>query len=100
MNWLKYFWRNVIRNKLRSSLTVLSVAFSLALLTVLHGYMAMQDAWGDEAEKYNRIVVMNTQGFAGRVPIAYLDRVRRIDGVLAAVPYSWYGGSYKEEQMP
>ncbi len=100
MQLLKYIWRNVKRNKLRSILTVLSVAFSLALLTVLHGYMAMQDLWGSEAEKYNRIVVMNTQGFAGDVPIAYVDRVRRVDGVLAAVPYSWYGGNYKDEQMP
>lgn len=100
MKSLKYIWRNVTRNKLRSSLTVLSVAFSLALLTVLHGYMAMQDLWGDEAEKYNRIVVMNTQGFAGAVPIAYVDRVRRVEGVEAAVPYSWYGGNYKEEQVP
>lgn len=100
MKLLTYIWRNVTRNKLRSSLTVLSVAFSLALLTVLHGYMATQDAWGTEAEKHNRIVVMNTQGFAGAVPIAYVDRVRRVEGVLAAVPYSWYGGNYKEEQMP
>jgi putative ABC transport system permease protein len=100
MKSLKYIWRNVMRNKLRSSLTVLSVGFSLALLTVLQGYMAMQDLWGNEAEKYNRIVVMNTQGFAGAVPIAYVDRVRRLEGVQAAVPYAWYGGNYKEEQMP
>jgi putative ABC transport system permease protein len=100
MKSLTYIWRNVTRNKLRSSLTVLSVAFSLALLTVLHGYMATQDLWGSEAKKHNRIVVMNTQGFAGDVPIAYVDRVRRIEGVLAAVPYSWYGGNYQEEQMP
>jgi putative ABC transport system permease protein len=100
MKSLKYIWRNVMRNKLRSSLTVLSVGFSLALLTVLQGYMAMQDLWGNEAEKYNRIVVMNTQGFAGAVPIAYVDRIRRLDGVEAAVPYAWYGGNYKEEQMP
>ncbi|HZL89878.1 MAG TPA: ABC transporter permease [Pirellulaceae bacterium] len=100
MKSLKYIWRNVTRNKLRSSLTILSVGFSLALLTVLLGYMATQNLWGSEAKKYNRIVVMNTQGFAGDVPIAYVDRVRRIDGVLAAVPYMWFGGNYKAEQMP
>ena len=97
MNSLKYIWRNVTRNKLRSILTILSVGFSAALMTVLYGYMAMQDVWGDEAEQYNRVVVMNTQGFSGQVPIAYVDRVRQIDGVLAAVPYAWYGGKYKEE---
>ena len=100
MKLLKYIWRNVTRNKLRSTLTVLSVGFSLALLTVLHGYMATQDLWGSEAKKYNRIVVMNTQGFAGELPIAYLGRVRRIEGIQAAVPYSWFGGNYQGEQVP
>lgn len=100
MQTLKYIWRNVARNKLRTALTILSVGFSLALMTVLHGYMAMQAAWGSEAEKNNRVVVMNTQGFSGMLPIAYVDRVRRVDGIQAAVPYSWYGGVYKDETMP
>ncbi len=45
MKTLKYIWRNVTRNKIRSLLTILSVGFSLALMTVLYGYMAMQDQW-------------------------------------------------------
>ncbi len=99
MKTLQYIWRNVMRNRLRSSLTILSVGFSLALMTILHGYMAMQDQWGIEASKHHRIVVMSTMGFAGDVPIANLDRVRGMDGVRAAVPYAWYGGVYKDQQM-
>lgn len=100
MKLFKYIWRNATRNKLRSSLTILSVAFSLALMTVLYGYLAMQDVWSNDAKTHNRIVVMNTQGFSGKVPIAYVDRVRRMDGVKAAVPYSWFGGTYKDEPAP
>jgi putative ABC transport system permease protein len=96
----KYIWRNATRNKLRTMLTILSVGFSLALMTVLYGYLSMQDVWAKEAKVYNRIVVLNTQGFSGEVPIAYVDRVRQMDGVKAAVPYSWYGGLYKDEKMP
>jgi putative ABC transport system permease protein len=95
---LKYIWRNATRNKLRTLLTILSVGFSLALMTVLYGYLAMQDVWAKDAKVYNRIVVMNKQGFSGKVPIAYLDRVRRLDGIKAAVPYQWYGGTYKDER--
>jgi len=80
-------------------LTILSVGFSLALMTILYGYMAMQDQWGIEASKHHRIVVMSTQGFSGTVPIGIVDRVRSMDGVKAAVPYSWYGGTYKDQQM-
>jgi putative ABC transport system permease protein len=100
MKLFKYIWRNVTRNKLRSALTILSVGFSLALMTVLLGYMAMQAVWGKEAEKHNRIVVMNSQGFSGLLPIAYVDRIREVSGVRAAVPYSWFGGNYQDEQMP
>ena len=99
MKLLMYIWRNATRNRLRSVLTVLSIGFSLALLTVLYGYLAMQEAWGREAEQHHRIVVMNTQGFAGEVPIAYVDRVRGMEGVDGAVPYAWFGGTYKGERV-
>lgn len=100
MNFLKYVWRNVTRNKLRTMLTIFSVGFSLALLTILLGYVVAQSVWKDEASQYNRLVVMNTQGFAGLVPIAYVDRVAKLEGIQAAVPYAWFGGNYKEKQMP
>ena len=100
MKTLKYVWRNVTRNKLRSGLTVLSIGFSLALMTVLYGYMAMQNVWGKEAAKHHRLVVMNIQGFSGDIPIAYVDRVRQMKGIDAAVPYSWFGGNYQDKQMP
>jgi putative ABC transport system permease protein len=100
MTLLKYIFRNASRNRLRSTLTILSVGFSLAMLTVLYGYLAMQKVWSDNAKQYNRIVVMNRQGFSGETPIAYVDRVARMDGVVGAVPYSWFGGVYKDERMP
>jgi putative ABC transport system permease protein len=96
----KYIWRNATRNKLRTLLTVLSVGFSLALMTVLYGYLSMQKVWSKEAKTHNRIVVLNTQGFSGKVPIANVDRVRQMEGVVAAVPYTWFGGMYKDEKMP
>ncbi len=57
----------------------------------------MQDVWQKDAKVYNRIVVMNKQGFAGKLPIAYVERVRQAEGVKAAVPYAWFGGTYKDE---
>ncbi|HLJ12186.1 MAG TPA: ABC transporter permease [Planctomycetaceae bacterium] len=100
MQTMVYVWRNLRRNKLRSMLTILSFGFSLALMTVLHGYMAMQGVWRNEGEKHGRIVVMNNQGFSGLLPIAYVDRIRGTPGIEAAAPYAWFGGNYKEEQMP
>ncbi|MGN6135643.1 MAG: ABC transporter permease [Aureliella sp.] len=100
MKAFNYIWRNITRNKLRSILTILSIGFSLALMTVLYGYIVMQGQWGIQSAQYHRIVVMSSQGFAGMLPIAYVDRVRTVSGVKDAVPYSWFGGDYKDQKMP
>lgn len=100
MKSLLYIWRNITRNKLRSTLTVLSIAFSLALMTVLYGYLVMQGQWGIESAQYHRIVTMNTQGFSGMLPVAYVERIRGVPGVKDAVQYSWFGGDYKDQKMP
>jgi putative ABC transport system permease protein len=99
MKLLTYIWRNVTRNKIRASLTVLSIAFSLALMTILYGYLAMQTVALDEAEKHNRLATLNNLGFASPLPIAIVDKISKIEGVVAATPFSWFGGSYKSQQM-
>ena len=100
MKTLKYIWRNIRRNPIRSLLTILSVGFSLALMTVLYGFLASQETWKNGAAQANRIVVMNIQGFSGRLPISSVDEVRSTKFVAAAVPFAWFGGSYQTEQMP
>jgi putative ABC transport system permease protein len=94
MKLLPYVFRNVRRNKLRSLLTIMAIAICLMLMTFLYGYLEQMEVWGREAEKYNRVVVMHSQGFAGQVPLKMLDEVRDMEGVVAAVPFSWFGGKY------
>ena len=99
MKYFNYILRSATRNKLRSLLTILTVCFSISMMTVLYGYLAMQDAWSTEAAKNARVVVMNIQGFAALLPIACVDRVRSMPAVQAVVPYAWYGGTYKDERF-
>ena len=98
MRLFKYIWRNVTRNKLRSILTILSVGFSLALMTVLYGFLAVQDVTQREADKHDRVVVLNKMGFAAPLPIAHCEKIKRMDGVITATPFSWYGGNYQSKQ--
>ena len=100
MKIFKYIWRNIRRNPIRSLLTILSVGFSLALMTVLYGFLASQETWKNGAAQANRIVVMNIQGFSGKLPISSVDDVRSTKFVAAAVPFTWYGGLYKDDQIP
>ncbi len=98
MKLLIYIWRNVTRNKLRSALTIMSVGFSLALMTILYGYLAMQNVAEQEATKHDRVAVLNKLGFANPLPLSYVHRIAKMDGVVSATQFSWYGGNYKNQQ--
>ncbi len=97
MKFLLYIFRNVIRNKLRSLLTVLAIWICMALMTFLYGFLESQKVWSKEAEKHNRVVVMNIQGFAAPLTVRMLDDVRDTKEVVSATPYSWFGGLYLNE---
>jgi putative ABC transport system permease protein len=58
----------------------------------------MQSVQSEVAKAHNRLTSMSTQGFAGPVPIACVDKVRQFEGIKAATPYRWYGGNYKDER--
>ena len=100
MKYLKYIFRNALRNKLRSILTIFSIGSSLMLTTLLYGFMDSQDEVREKIRQYDRIVVLSQQGFMQPLPIAHVDDVRSINGVLAAVPFQWYGGLYEDERVP
>ena len=87
----------MFRNKLRSLLTIMAIWICMALMTFLYGFLESQKVWGKEAQKYNRVVVMNVQGFAAPLTYKMLDDVLRMDGVETATPYSWFGGLYLDE---
>ena len=100
MKYLTYIFRNVRRNPVRSILTVASTGICLFLMMILLSFFAMSDEVSASSRVFNRIATLNANGFAGRIPIAYIQEVSHLDGVVAATPFSWYGGKYKDEILP
>ena len=100
MKLLTYIFRNALRNKMRTLLTVLSIAVSLALMSTLYGYIHLLEEIGEESEQYNRLVVQHAQSLTSPVPIAHVDKIRQMDGVVDAVQMAWFGGIYADEKMP
>lgn len=99
MKYLPLIIRNVLRNKVRSLFTGSSIAVSLFLVVMLYSFLTVQDEMMETSLVYNRVIVMNVQGLTGNVPIAYVDRIRKIDGVTAVTPFSWFGGKYRDEKI-
>ncbi len=100
MKFLSYIFRNARRNPIRSFLTIASTTISLFLMMILVSFFAINDETSSTLRVHNRLITMNSQGFAGNVPISRVAEVGAMDGVVAATPFSWYGGKYGEETMP
>jgi putative ABC transport system permease protein len=97
MKYLPLILRNVMRNKIRSLFTGFSIAISLFLVVTLYSLITAQEESVDSNSLSNRIAVLHEAGLAGQLPIAYVDRIRRIPNVTYVAPMSWFGGNYREE---
>lgn len=100
MKYLHYIYRNARRNPVRSMLTIASTAVTLFLMMILVSFFTINSEVSQGLGEFNRIVAMNSEGFAGLVPISRVREIAGYKGVIAATPFSWYGGKYGEEQMP
>ena len=98
MTLTRFVRKNALRNKRRSMLTLLSIGFSLALLTMM---MTIWRAfYNDEgsAESAERLIVRHKVSLAQFLPISYRDRIRSIRGVRNVVNETWFGGQYKDDK--
>jgi putative ABC transport system permease protein len=100
MKYLTYVLRNAKRNPVRSLLTIASMAVSTSLMMILLSFFQINDEVSSTVVVYNRVITMNSQGFAGMVPVARVREIASMSEVLAASPFQWYGGKYGEETMP
>lgn len=98
MTLTRFVSKNAFRNKRRSILTVLSIAFSLLLLTLmmtLWRSFYMSDA---SAESAQRLITRHKVSLTFNLPGYYREKIRSVPGVVAVVPTSWFGGLYKDDK--
>jgi putative ABC transport system permease protein len=98
MTLTRFVTKNAFRNKRRSILTVLSIAFSLLLLTfmmTLWRAFALEDG---SVEASQRLVVRHRVSLTFLLPGFYREKIRSVPGVQAVVPMSWFQGVYKDQK--
>jgi putative ABC transport system permease protein len=100
LKYLTYIFRNIWRNPVRSALTMASTGVCLFLTMILNSFFVISDQVNSSARVYNRIITLDANGFAGRLPIAYVKEVAEYDGVIAVSPFNWYGGKHRNEILP
>jgi len=98
MTLTRFVTKNAFRNKRRSTLTVLSIAFSLLLLTLMMTIWRAFYLDQGSAESAQRLVVRHRVSLTFNLPGYYRDKIRALPGVVAVVPVSWFGGIYKDQK--
>jgi putative ABC transport system permease protein len=97
MKFLPLVWRNLMRRKVRTIFTALSILVAFVLFGAL---MAIRGGFslGIELAGADRLVMIHKVSFIQPLPIAYQARIAATPGVTGVTHASWFGGIYQDER--
>jgi putative ABC transport system permease protein len=98
MTFSSFIVRSAFRNKRRSILTMLSIGFSLLLLTLMIAIWRSFYVDQVAAEAAKRIITRDRVSLAFFLPSYYREKIRTLPGVVAITPLTWFGGRYKNDR--
>ncbi|MEP7273420.1 MAG: FtsX-like permease family protein [Acidobacteriota bacterium] len=93
---LPLLMKNSLRNRRRSTLTILSIAASLCLLAILlaiYQSFFFTDATPDQAL---RLITRHRVSLANPLPLSYQQQIKQVPGVHEVMITQWFGGTYKD----
>src|ERR1700722_2477783 len=94
--YVSLMFKNSLRNRRRSALTIVSIGMSLCLLGVLgalyRGLFLAPPTPGQEL----RLVVHHKVSITQPLPFSYESKIRQVPGVREAMVWQWFGGTYKD----
>src|SRR5215813_2174780 len=97
MKFAKLVLKNILRNKRRTVLTISSLVVSLFLIITLATILT-EFTRGSESSNPLRLVTRHAVSLGFTLPVSQRDRIATVPGVKAVMPFSWFGGIYKDER--
>lgn len=93
MKFLKLVIKNTTRHKLRTFLTILGLSIAVMAFAVIRTSV---DAWyaGAAASSPNRIVTINSVSLIFPIPMAYKEKIEKVDGITGITWAQWFGAVY------
>ena len=98
MTLIGFVGKNAFRNKRRSALTVLSISFSLLLLTLLMTIWRAFYLDPGAPESAKRVITRHRVSLSFLLPSYYREKIRGLPGVVAVTPMAFFGGKYKDDR--
>jgi putative ABC transport system permease protein len=95
MKYLPFIFRNLLRKKTRTILTIGSIAVALFLYGLLVTIETALNA-GVDVAGVDRLIVRNKISLIMPLPLSYQERLRQIDHVTEATFATWFGAVYQE----
>jgi putative ABC transport system permease protein len=95
MKYLPLIWRNLLRRKVRTFFTVLSILVAFILFGLL---MTIRVAFslGVDLAGADRLVQLHKVGFLIFLPLSHKDRIAQVPGVKEVTYQTWFGGIYQD----
>jgi putative ABC transport system permease protein len=95
VKYLHLVWRNLLRRKVRTTFTFLSIMVAFFLFGLL---AAVQNGFsmGIELAGQNRLLTIHRVSMIQQLPLRYLAQIRATPGVADVTHMTWFGGVYQD----
>ena len=95
MKYIPLIWRNLLRRKVRTGLTIACIFIGFLLFGVV---MAIRAAFsmGVDIAGADRLVTIHKVSLIQLLPRSYLERIRGLEGVSEVTHANWFGGYYQD----
>jgi putative ABC transport system permease protein len=98
MKVFKLIFKNALRHKLRTVLTIIGIAIAVMAFGLLRTVVTAWSA-GVEASAANRLITRQAVSFIFPLPYSYRDQIAKIPGVNAVTFANWFGGVYIDKNQ-
>ncbi len=95
--YLPLLWANLGRKRVRTTLTLASIAIAFLLFGLLQTMRAALTG-GAELAGVDRLMTIHKVSLIQPLPASYLNRVRSVEGVKIATSQDWFGGIYQDDR--
>ncbi|MBU0473656.1 MAG: FtsX-like permease family protein [Bacteroidetes bacterium] len=96
MKLLKLIFKNSLRHKLRSSLTIIGIAIAIIAFGLLRTVVTVWNS-GVDAASANRLITRQAVSFIFPLPASYRAKIASVPGVKEIGAANWFGGVYKDK---
>lgn len=96
MKVLKLIFKNALRHKLRTLLTIFGISIAVIAFGLLRTVVTIWDSSVDAAMA-NRLITRQAVSFIFPLPYSYKEKIEKVPGVNKVTFQNWFSGVYKDK---